>query len=40
MMDRGGVTVVQPYMTTCGGLTEAKRIVELAVPRGAACVPW
>jgi L-alanine-DL-glutamate epimerase-like enolase superfamily enzyme len=39
MMDRGQVTVVQPYMTTCGGLTEAKRIVELALPRGAAVCP-
>jgi L-alanine-DL-glutamate epimerase-like enolase superfamily enzyme len=39
MMDRGGVTVVQPYMTTCGGLTEAKRIVELAIPRGAQVCP-
>lgn len=39
MMDRGGVTVVQPYMTTCGGLTEAKRIVELAVARGARVCP-
>lgn len=39
MMDRGRVTVVQPYMTTCGGLTEAKRIVELALPRGALVCP-
>ena len=39
MMDRGHVTVVQPYMTTCGGLTEAKRIVELALPRGAQVCP-
>lgn len=39
MMDRGQVTVVQPYMTTCGGLTEAKRIVELALPRGAQVCP-
>ena len=39
MMDRGGVSVVQPYMTTCGGLTEAKRIVELALPRGAQVCP-
>ena len=39
MMDRGGVQVVQPYMTTCGGLTEAKRIVELAGPRGALVCP-
>jgi L-alanine-DL-glutamate epimerase-like enolase superfamily enzyme len=39
MMDRGSVSVVQPYMSTCGGLTEAKRIVELALPRGALVCP-
>ena len=39
MLDRGKVSVVQPYMTTCGGLTEAKRIVDLAVPRGALVCP-
>ncbi|MCC7262944.1 MAG: mandelate racemase/muconate lactonizing enzyme family protein [Candidatus Latescibacteria bacterium] len=39
LMDRGGVQVAQPYMTTCGGLTEAKRIVELAQPRGALVCP-
>lgn len=39
MMDRGRVQVVQPYMTTCGGLTEAKRIVELARMRGAMVCP-
>lgn len=39
MMERGGVSVVQPYMTTCGGLTEAKRIVELAQARGALVCP-
>lgn len=39
MMDRGRVGVVQPYMTTCGGLTEAKRIVELARDRGALVCP-
>jgi L-alanine-DL-glutamate epimerase-like enolase superfamily enzyme len=39
MMDRGGVSIVQPYMTTCGGLTEAKRIVELARARGALVCP-
>ena len=39
MMDQGGVLVVQPYMTTCGGLTEAKRIVELAHPRGVLVCP-
>lgn len=39
MMERGDVQVVQPYMTTCGGLTEAKRIVELARMRGALVCP-
>jgi L-alanine-DL-glutamate epimerase-like enolase superfamily enzyme len=39
MMDRGRVSVVQPYMATCGGLTEAKRIVELARARGAMVCP-
>jgi L-alanine-DL-glutamate epimerase-like enolase superfamily enzyme len=39
MMDHGGIRVAQPYMTTCGGLTEAKRIVELAQPRGVAVCP-
>ena len=38
-MDQGGISVAQPYMTTCGGLTEAKRIVELAQPRGALVCP-
>ena len=39
MMDRGKVSVIQPYVTTCGGLTEAKRIVDLALPRGALVCP-
>ena len=39
MMDRGKVAVIQPYMTTCGGLTEAKRIVDLAMARGAVVCP-
>jgi L-alanine-DL-glutamate epimerase-like enolase superfamily enzyme len=39
LMDRGHVRVVQPYMTTCGGLTEAKRIVDLARARGALVCP-
>jgi len=38
-MDGGGMLVMQPYMTTCGGITEAKRIVELAIPRGAIVCP-
>ncbi len=39
MMDRGKVAVVQPYMTTCGGLTEAKRIVDLAHLYGVQVCP-
>ena len=39
MMDRGRISIVQPYMTTCGGLTEAKRIVELARARGTQVCP-
>ena len=39
LMGRGRVSVVQPYMTTCGGLTEAKRVVELARARGAMVCP-
>jgi L-alanine-DL-glutamate epimerase-like enolase superfamily enzyme len=39
LMDRGGVLVAQPYMITCGGLTEARRIVELAQPRGVLVCP-
>ncbi|MFO0919353.1 MAG: mandelate racemase/muconate lactonizing enzyme family protein, partial [Planctomycetaceae bacterium] len=39
MMERGKVSVMQPYMSTCGGLTEAKRIVDLALPRGALVCP-
>ena len=38
-MDHGGMLVAQPYMTTCGGLTEARRIVDLALPRGALVCP-
>ena len=39
MMERGGVKVAQPYMSTCGGLTEAKRIVDIALARGAMVCP-
>jgi L-alanine-DL-glutamate epimerase-like enolase superfamily enzyme len=38
-MERGGMHVMQPYMTTCGGLTEARRIVELAQAHGALVCP-
>lgn len=39
LMERGGVNVVQPYMTTVGGLTEAKRLLDLARPRGVLVCP-
>jgi L-alanine-DL-glutamate epimerase-like enolase superfamily enzyme len=39
LMDRGGILVAQPYMTTCGGISEARRIVELAQPRGVLVCP-
>jgi L-alanine-DL-glutamate epimerase-like enolase superfamily enzyme len=39
LMDRGGVGVVQPYMTTVGGLSEARRVVDLAQPRGVLVCP-
>lgn len=39
MIDYGQVSVVQPYMNTCGGITEAKRIVEIAQSQGALVIP-
>jgi L-alanine-DL-glutamate epimerase-like enolase superfamily enzyme len=39
MMDRGRISILQPYVTTCGGMTEAKRIVEHARGRGALVCP-
>lgn len=39
LMDRGRIGVAQPYATTCGGLTEARRVVELAQSRGVLVCP-
>jgi len=39
LMERGGLRVVQPYMTTVGGLTEAKRVLDDALSRGVLVVP-
>lgn len=39
LMDRGGVQVVQPDVGRVGGLTEARRVCELAAERGRAVVP-
>ncbi len=38
-MDRGGVHVAQPDVGRVGGLTEARRVCELAAQRGLLVVP-
>lgn len=39
LIDRGGVQVVQPDVGRVGGLTEARRVSELALERGRIVVP-
>jgi L-alanine-DL-glutamate epimerase-like enolase superfamily enzyme len=39
LMDRGNVSIVQPDVTRCGGLTEARRVAYLAADRGLPCIP-
>jgi L-alanine-DL-glutamate epimerase-like enolase superfamily enzyme len=39
LMDRGAVQVVQPDVGRVGGLTEAKRVCDLAAVRGRTVVP-
>jgi L-alanine-DL-glutamate epimerase-like enolase superfamily enzyme len=39
MIDYGGVSVVQPYVNTVGGMTEAKRVVDGAKDKGASVIP-
>jgi L-alanine-DL-glutamate epimerase-like enolase superfamily enzyme len=39
LMDRGGVHVAQPDVGRVGGLTEAKRVCDLAAERGKLIVP-
>jgi L-rhamnonate dehydratase len=38
-LERGGVDVLQPDINRCGGLTEARRIAELAALHGALVIP-
>ena len=38
-MDRGGVDVAQPDVGRVGGLTEARRVCDLAAERGRLIVP-
>lgn len=39
LMERGGIAVVQPDVGRVGGLTEARRVCEMAESRGIAVVP-
>ncbi len=39
LMDRGGVHIAQPDVGRVGGLTEARRVCELAAERGRRIVP-
>jgi L-alanine-DL-glutamate epimerase-like enolase superfamily enzyme len=39
LMDRGNVAIVQPDIGRVGGLTEARRVCELAAERGLQVVP-
>ncbi len=39
LLERGRVDIVQPDVTRCGGLTEAKLIAEMAHAKGKPCVP-
>lgn len=38
-LERGGVDVLQPDVNRCGGLTELRRIAELASHHGAVVIP-
>jgi L-alanine-DL-glutamate epimerase-like enolase superfamily enzyme len=39
LMDRGKVDIVQPDVTRAGGLTESRRVADLAADRGVLCIP-
>ncbi|WP_127583495.1 mandelate racemase/muconate lactonizing enzyme family protein [Paenibacillus koleovorans] len=39
LIEKGGVDVVQPDVTRCGGLTEAKKIAQFAQAHHVTCVP-
>jgi L-rhamnonate dehydratase len=39
LIEKGKVDVVQPDVTRAGGLTECKRIAEMAYDRGVLCIP-
>jgi L-rhamnonate dehydratase len=39
LMDRGRVDIVQPDVSRAGGLSESKRVADLASDRGVLCIP-
>jgi L-alanine-DL-glutamate epimerase-like enolase superfamily enzyme len=39
LAERGGIDVLQPDISRCGGFTQARRIAALAHERGVECVP-
>ena len=39
LMDRGQVDIVQPDVSRAGGLSETKRVADLANDRGVLCIP-
>jgi L-rhamnonate dehydratase len=39
LMDKGKVDIVQPDAVLCGGITECKRVADLARDRGILCIP-
>ena len=39
LIEQGGVEIVQPDVTRAGGISECRRIAELASRRGRRCIP-
>ena len=39
LIDRGGIDVVQPDLSRCGGLTVARKIVHMTERRNRLCIP-
>lgn len=39
LIERGRIDVLQPDISRCGGLTEARRIADMALDAGRECVP-
>jgi L-rhamnonate dehydratase len=39
LIEQGGIDIIQPDVTRCGGLSEAKRIAQLAQAYNITCIP-